>query len=221
MFATQGEHHVTACPFINIHSLYSCRLFAWGSHCASTLNHVILTGGGDSINSSIARLPLTSFRQERRKNKQRERAVKAEILNLSLKFKQTLINFDSPLHSPIETTGAVLVFYNIFVSPLSGKKREVGWVGGNKQRKKKRVTKIQSKYFGNIMVRALPMRMKQRCCKPCQCLAGSQIDGLCRPHQTSLLVSPQCFVRQRLDLELSCLMYFCQPGGFSNIMRNV
>lgn len=88
--------HVTACPFINIHRLYSCRLFSWGSHCASALNHVILMGGGDSINSSIARLPLTSFRQERRKNKQRERAIREEILNLSLKFKQTLINFDSP-----------------------------------------------------------------------------------------------------------------------------
>lgn len=100
---------------------------------------MILTGGGDSINSSIARLPLTSFRQERRKNKQRERAVKAEILNLSLKFKQTLINFDSPLHSPIETTGAVLVFYNIFVSPLSGKKREVGWVGGKPNKGKRNV----------------------------------------------------------------------------------
>lgn len=46
-----------------------------------------------SINSSIARLPLTSFRQERWKNKQREREGRgAEILNLSLKFKQTPIN---------------------------------------------------------------------------------------------------------------------------------
>lgn len=80
-------------------------------YCAWALNHVILMGGGDSINSSIARLPLTSFRQERRKNKQREMAIRAEILNLSLKFKQPPHQFCFfSLSCPIESTRASCSF---------------------------------------------------------------------------------------------------------------